>query len=85
NFKEANKNIQFEKTPFFPTTVEMKWEPVKGVRRCGINNFGFSGTNCHVILEEYSVKKEFHPESHTELPLIFTISAKNKQVLKQLI
>ncbi len=85
NFKEANKNIQFEKTPFFPATVEMEWKPVNGVRRCGINNFGFSGTNCHVLLEEYPVKKEIHSENRTVLPHIFTLTAKNKQVLEQLI
>ncbi|MCP3741597.1 beta-ketoacyl synthase N-terminal-like domain-containing protein [Rossellomorea sp. BNER] len=85
NFKKANKDIQFEKTPFFPATVEMEWKPINGVRRCGINNFGFSGTNCHVLLEEYSVENEFHLENRPALPCIFTLSAKNKQVLEQLI
>lgn len=32
------------------------WEKRKDFRRCGISAFGFSGTNCHVVLREYEEK-----------------------------
>lgn len=84
NFIEANKEINFEETPFYPNVNEIDWEPVDGVRRCGINNFGFSGTNCHVILEEYKDTSDKKPVL-TGVPNIFTLTAKNKLVLGQLI
>ncbi|MCT2347248.1 AMP-binding protein [Niallia taxi] len=85
NFKEANKSIKFELTPFYPTTVETEWTAVNGVRRCGINNFGFSGTNCHVLLEEYPVENVPRLEHQEASSHIFTLTAKNKEVLEQLI
>jgi acyl transferase domain-containing protein/acyl carrier protein len=52
-FKDANPYIDFASTPFFVAAGQaLPWTGIDGVRRAGVNAFGFGGTNCHLILEE---------------------------------
>ncbi|WP_366293235.1 SDR family NAD(P)-dependent oxidoreductase [Paenibacillus sp. AN1007] len=52
HFDRPNRNIDFSGTPVYVNTRSRSWpsggEPV----RMGISAFGFSGTNCHVIVEQ---------------------------------
>ncbi|WP_054972152.1 beta-ketoacyl synthase N-terminal-like domain-containing protein [Paenibacillus sp. A3] len=87
NFKEANRQIRFEESPFYVARAAADWQPIGGVRRCAINNFGFSGTNAHVILEEFvdtdgggAQRSDSGGTLH-----LFTLSAKSKTVLKRLV
>ncbi len=52
NFERPNKMIAFHKSPVYVNTKLREWETDGFPRRCGVSSFGFSGTNCHVILEE---------------------------------
>lgn len=45
--------FKFETSPFYPITALQKWEPECGLRRGAISSFGFGGTNCHLLLEEF--------------------------------
>lgn len=83
NFKKPNTNINLNDSPFYITITETDWLPRNGVRRCGIHNFGLSGTNSHVILEEYRGHEEQSLESNESH--IFTLSAKNNTTLNQLV
>ena len=49
--------FKFPETPFYPITEAKPWEPRAGVRRAAISSFGFGGTNCHVIVEEFNEDK----------------------------
>jgi phthiocerol/phenolphthiocerol synthesis type-I polyketide synthase E len=52
NFEKPNPDIDFENSPFYVNSNLSEWK-VDGVpRRAGVSNFGFGGTNAHVILEE---------------------------------
>jgi 3-oxoacyl-(acyl-carrier-protein) synthase/NAD(P)-dependent dehydrogenase (short-subunit alcohol dehydrogenase family)/acyl carrier protein len=87
HFKIPNQKIFFEDSPVYVIDKLTPWETDGYPRRCGVNAFGFSGTNCHVILEEnLSNKNETTIEVNNDEPLyIFTISAKSITALNALV
>jgi amino acid adenylation domain-containing protein len=52
NFSFPNKKIPFENTPVYVNDRLTDWNTKGFPRRCGVSSFGFSGTNCHMVLEE---------------------------------
>lgn len=77
HFNRPNERINFTDSPVFVVDNYTKWN-VEGPRICGISSFGFSGTNCHVVLEEYSIAKdEEYKEQDTMMA--FTLSAKSRK------
>lgn len=83
HFTSPNCRIHFEDSPVYINDRLRYWEPNGTVRRCGISSFGFSGTNCHVVLEE---APQPVPVSHQiSGTYVFTLSAKSRQSLSDLI
>lgn len=86
NFLTPNKNIDFCDSPFYINTSAKDWEkPLNGkLRTCGISAFGLSGTNCHVIVQEYT-----GAENKVDLlawPLnVLCLSAKSEYSLRTLV
>lgn len=86
HFKRPNKNINFEQSAVHINDRLIKWESKEGLpRRCGVNSFGFSGTNCHVVLEEAPTIKENFVPNELRKPEVFVLSAKSEEALNQLI
>lgn len=84
HFHEANSQIDFLGSPVFVVDEEQNWDIETGKpRRCGVSAFGLSGTNCHVILEEYAGLEDslVGAEGVEILPL----SAKTQPALEALI
>jgi acyl transferase domain-containing protein/acyl carrier protein len=53
HFRTPNEHIHFERTPFYVSDKLIPWEPAPGARRlAAVSAFGFSGTNCHLVIEE---------------------------------
>lgn len=80
NFKSLNKNIEIEDSSLYINQEEKPWITDNMPKRCGISAFGFSGTNCHLILEEAPEQPELSKKSATTS--IFVLSAKSKNSLE---
>ncbi|WP_024832491.1 aminotransferase class III-fold pyridoxal phosphate-dependent enzyme [Ruminiclostridium josui] len=83
NFSEPNKNINFINSAVYVVDKVQPWENFgKNPRRCGISSFGLSGTNCHIILEEYVNNESKRMVSDTRCYLL-PISAKTEVALME--
>ncbi len=78
HFTSPNKEIDFIHSPVYINDTLAPWES-EGQRICGVSSFGLSGTNCHVILQEYADERV----ETAQLPLILPLSAKKKSELIQ--
>lgn len=83
NFKEPNPYINFTNSHVYVVDKFIEWESVNEKRIAGISAFGFSGTNCHLVIEEVP-NTDLSNEAQNK-PFIFTLSAKNMKVLKDYI
>ncbi|NDI34213.1 beta-ketoacyl synthase N-terminal-like domain-containing protein [Chengkuizengella sediminis] len=89
NFEKPNRNIAFENSPVYVNDRLVQWESEGFPRRCGVSSFGFSGTNCHVVLEEAPLiteqsmaKTQFNEMNEFHL---LVLSAKSQSALKEII
>ncbi len=83
NFNKPNRYIDFCNSPLYVSDKLVDWVPNGEKRRAGVSSFGFSGTNCHVIVEEAPDKLPVI--NNDNRPNIFTLSAKNQDVLNNYI
>ncbi|GMK38590.1 hypothetical protein PCCS19_16440 [Paenibacillus sp. CCS19] len=51
HFDTPNRKIDFIDSPVYVNAKLRRWDS-DATRRSGVSSFGFSGTNCHLILEE---------------------------------
>lgn len=80
NFEDPNPYISFTDSPVYVNDKLRNWVS-EGPRRAGVSCFGFSGTNSHILLEEYI--KEPQPGHSQAQPYLFPISAKSEESLRQ--
>ncbi|WP_166923294.1 SDR family NAD(P)-dependent oxidoreductase [Flavobacterium poyangense] len=58
HFEQLNDEISLEKSPFYINTTFKPWQNnTEHLRRAVVSSFGFSGTNAHLVLEEYPESK----------------------------
>lgn len=81
HFELPNQHIDFINSPVYVNTELSQVEESEHFK-AGVSSFGMSGTNCHVVVDE------FIPSSAKEVivaPNIFTLSAKTKESLEELL
>ena len=82
NFETANPLIDFENSPFKIQQKSEPWEVGNEYpRRATVSSFGFSGTNVHMLLEEYD--SQAIKSKHVNMENIFLLSAKTKERLRK--
>lgn len=82
-FESPNPAFDFVSSPIYVNDRLKPWPRVQRPRQCGVNSFGMSGTNCHVVLEEAPLPAaESIPESK---PFLFTLSAKQPASLREMV
>ncbi|TMP46554.1 hypothetical protein CWB96_13445 [Pseudoalteromonas citrea] len=85
NFNTGNAHIDWQDSPFVVNTQNKEWhaEPGKN-RRAAVSSFGFSGTNAHVVLEEYHAQPTHErPKMHSEHAALITLSARSANALTE--
>lgn len=82
NYTNPNPKINFKESPFWINTKVIEWKKQEYPRRCGISNFGFSGTNVHIILEEFKKQRQ---ERKSYSYHVFAISANTIKSLEEMI
>lgn len=81
HFREPNPRIDWSKLPLRVVTETEAWP--EGRRLAAVSSFGMSGTNAHMVLEEYSAPEQPSPELDRPLHLL-TVSARTEPALEQL-
>lgn len=82
NFNQPNSNINFQESPVYVNTKLRKWKSKERGMIAAVSAFGFSGTNCHMILEE---APRVDRENAGNKLNIFSLSANTEEGLKELI
>lgn len=81
NFKKLNPNININGTRIATTNID--WQSDAQLKSAGVNAFGFSGTNAHIILQEYKQDLEQIPTKPIQNDVLI-LSAKSKTALVSL-
>ena len=84
HLKNVNEHINFTDSPFYVNTELKKWKAKKGdVRMAAVSSFGFSGTNAHMVIEEYhdQVQNESDVTTKNSNSILFVLSASTKEQL----
>ena len=92
HFEQPNPHFDFAASPFYVNTCVQDWQSAEGrPLRAAVSSFGFSGTNAHLVIEEYISGREAdegNPRPHdllprsTETPILFVLSAMSEHQLK---
>ncbi|HVI46024.1 MAG TPA: SDR family NAD(P)-dependent oxidoreductase [Chitinophaga sp.] len=82
HYINENEYINLKQSPFYVNTTLKHWNTAPGqLKRAAVSSFGFSGTNAHLVLEEYPSQL---PVAYIgEASAIILLSAKNESILLQ--
>lgn len=79
NLQNPNQKIDFINSPVYLNTALRQYQS-KDRMLCGVSSFGLSGTNCHLVLEEFAGTAD-NPAGHGIN--LMTISAKSEYSLRE--
>nr|ATX68126.1 malonyl CoA-acyl carrier protein transacylase [Nostoc sp. UHCC 0450] len=81
HFHEGNRHIDFDNSPVYVNTSLKPWpQNAQGSRLAAVSSFGFSGTNAHLVLEQYIPQSDVNLSVFT--PRVFLLSAESEEGLQ---
>ncbi|NEW61550.1 AMP-binding protein, partial [Sulfurovum sp. bin170] len=80
HFQSKNPYIDWDKINLKPITKNLDWHTNKP-KVAGVSSFGFSGTNAHIVLEEYIKEEKTRREKEYK---VLVISSKEEDKLEDL-
>jgi acyl transferase domain-containing protein/acyl carrier protein len=81
NLRQENALFDFGASPFYVSREPHAWAPAFGrKRRAAVSAFGFSGTNAHVVIEEYV--PTLHRAASGPQPCVVPLSARTAEQLR---
>jgi acyl transferase domain-containing protein/NAD(P)-dependent dehydrogenase (short-subunit alcohol dehydrogenase family)/SAM-dependent methyltransferase len=83
HFSRPNPNVRWSELPIHVTATPLAWPSDKPRRIVGVSAFSFSGTNCHVVLEE-APACETIPDTGSAGWQLLALSAQTDSALKTL-
>ncbi|MGA5042269.1 SDR family NAD(P)-dependent oxidoreductase [Streptomyces capoamus] len=84
HFEQPNAHFDFASSPFRVVTGNEPWRPAEGrPRRAAVSSFGISGTNAHLVVEEYLPRsgRPAGARPDTGRPALVVLSARNRERL----
>ncbi|MGZ5431807.1 MAG: SDR family NAD(P)-dependent oxidoreductase [Thermoanaerobaculia bacterium] len=84
NVTKENSRFDLQRSPFYISSETKPWEVGPGaLRRAAVSSFGFSGTNAHLVVEEYR-SPALHVAAPVESgPTIVPLSARTPEQLRR--
>jgi acyl transferase domain-containing protein/acyl carrier protein len=84
NIQTENSLFDFRNSPFYICREKRDWTVPEGApRRAAVSSFGFSGTNAHLVLEEYSPRRNADATRAANSPAsVIVLSARTQVQLK---
>ncbi|HXH38509.1 MAG TPA: type I polyketide synthase [Thermoanaerobaculia bacterium] len=84
NVVRENSRFDFTNSPFYISRQKQSWDVTPGsLRRAAVSSFGFSGTNAHLVVEEYSMEARPAVPSIGDTKFIVPLSARTEEQLWQ--
>ncbi len=84
HLRSPNEQLNWQDSPFVLPAENLAWSSDEESRVAGVSAFGFSGTNAHLVVAEApKLDRQENPQQPSSN--IFTLSARNKPALKQLV
>jgi polyketide synthase PksL len=84
NVTKENSRFDFENSPFYICREKRHWDAAPGsLRRAAVSSFGYSGTNAHLVIEEYVSPAKQAVTFSENTPFIVPISARTKEQLRR--
>jgi len=86
NYSSLNEHLSLENSPFYINDRLQAWEwgaDADTPRRAAVSSFGFSGTNAHIVLEEYAMPTKMTPAVEQAGPNLLVLSAKTEEQLRE--
>jgi acyl transferase domain-containing protein len=87
HFESPNPNIAWQTLPIRVTAAHMSWDTSQTTRIAGVSSFSFSGSNAHVLVEEFVspvTKAEPEPVQSGQVWHGLALSARSDNALREL-